>query len=74
MKEINNKELWLWCLDYFKQYGRVVDATRFRNDMQMRFYGADTKELFERGLARKLYDQKSGNIIFRIIHKRYERD
>ena len=41
-----------------------MDATRFANELQMRFYGADTKALFEMGVLKRLYHLKAGNVFF----------
>ena len=66
MKEIKDKTLWDFCLEYCKAFGRVHDKQRFRNDIALRFYPHDASELYERCLDKRFFVEDCVNIKFRI--------
>ncbi|MBR0117057.1 MAG: hypothetical protein IJM04_07205 [Prevotella sp.] len=65
-KKTKRRELWKFCLKLYEKYGSAMDATRFKNELHMRFYGEDTKELLVLGLNKHLYHLKAGNLIFHV--------
>lgn len=69
MNRITDKTLYDFCTLYRQQFGQIQDATRFKNELHMRFYGEDTKELFALGLKKRLYHLKVGNLIF-LVNRR----
>ena len=60
------RDLRQFCVELFEKNGSVMDATRFQNELHMRFYGTDTKELLILGLNKHLYHLKAGNLIFHV--------
>ena len=61
---VTNKELYDFCVFSRRERGKIQDATRFRNELRLRFYGeADPTELFERCLERRFLKCDAGNVI-----------
>ena len=58
------RELWTLCLQLSMKYGAVMDAQRFRNELNLKFYGKDAKAIFELGLEKRLYYLSKGNLFF----------
>lgn len=66
MKQITDKTLLDFCLEYCKAFGRVHDQLRFRNDIMLRFYPHDVLELYERCLEKRFFVEDCGNIKLRV--------
>lgn len=73
-QKVSGQDLLQFCLQQSSKNGSVMDATRFRNELQMRFYGEDTKALFELGIAKKFYFLKAGNVLFLVNGRKMEND
>ena len=62
-----NKELYDFCVFSRRERGKIQDATRFRNELGLRFYGStDPNELLERCIERRLIKCDAGNIIIKV--------
>jgi len=70
-ERIKNRDLWQFCAFYREQFGAVHDATRFRNELAMRFYHQtkDVQELFERCIEQRYLRCYGGNIIIKVSTK-----
>ena len=68
MNRITDKTLYDFCVLYRQQFGQIQDATRFRNELSLRFYH-DTnnpQELFDRCVQQKYIRCDAGNIIIKV--------
>ena len=68
MNRITDKTLFDFCTLYRQQFGQIQDATRFRNELGLRFYH-DTnnpQELLDRCVKQKFIKCDAGNIIIKV--------
>lgn len=67
-KKVTNKDLYDFCTLYRQQFGKIHDATRFQNELGLRFYfqHPNPSELFNRCLEQKFIVHDSGNIIIKV--------
>lgn len=68
MNKTTDKTLFDFCVLYRQQFGQIQDATRFRNELGLRFYH-DTnnpQELFDRCVKPKFIRCDEGNIIIKV--------
>ena len=63
---ISDKTLYDFCVLYRQRFGQKQDATRFRNELELRFYHVYHGDLYERCLQQNLFRQSGGNIIFNV--------
>lgn len=65
---ISDKTLFDFCVLYRQQFGQIQDATRFRNELGLRFYHDTNKpqELFDRCVKQKFLRCDAGNIIIKV--------
>ena len=66
--KISDKTLFNFCATYRQQFGQIQDATRFRNELGLRFYNDTNKpqELFDRCVQQKFLKYDAGNIIIKV--------
>ena len=68
MTKVSDKTLYDFCSFYRQQFGQIHDATRFRNELGLRFYH-DTnnpQELFDRCVKQKFLKYNAGDIIIKV--------
>lgn len=67
-KKVSDKNLYDFCVLYRQQFGQIQDATRFRNELELRFYHDTDKpqELFDRCVKQKFIRCDAGNIIIKV--------
>ena len=65
---ITDYDLVQFCRFYSKQFGAVQDATRFKNELSLRYYWhtQDSNSLYQRCIKLRLFVERGGNIIFKI--------
>ena len=67
-ERVTNKVLYEFCAFYRQQFGKIHDATRFRNELGLRFYhqSKDSNGLFEQCIKEKYIRSDAGNIIIKV--------
>ena len=67
-ERVKNQALYEFCAFYRQQFGRLHDATRFRNELAMRFYfqAPNSQELFDRCVEQRYIRCEAGNIIIKV--------
>ena len=67
-REITDNDLSQFCLFYSRQFGAVEDATRFRNELAMRYYWhtQDSDELYRRCIKCRIIEERAGNVVFKV--------
>lgn len=68
MNKVTDKTLHGFCTLYRQQFGQIQDATRFRNELSLRFYHDTDKpqELFDRCVKQKFIRCDAGNVIIKV--------
>ena len=69
MNKVTDKTLYDFCVLYRLQFGQIQDATRFRNELGLRFYHDtnDPQELFGRCVKQKFIRCDAGNVIIKVV-------
>ncbi len=66
MKSITDKTLLHFCLSFRRQFWKRHDATLFRNELWLSFYGSDPEELFDRCVANNFIRCDAGDVIIKV--------
>ena len=68
MNKVTDKTLYDFCVLYRQQFGQIQDATRFRNELGLRFYHDtnDPQELFDRCVLQEYIRCDAGNVIIKV--------
>ena len=71
MNRITDKTLYDFCVIYRQQFGQIQDATRFRNELGLRFYHDinNPQELFDRCVKQKFISCDDGDVTIKVEGK-----
>lgn len=66
--KVTSKALFEFCAFYRQQFGQIQDATRFKNELGLRFYfqSPNASELFEQCVELKFIRHDAGNVIIKV--------
>lgn len=75
MNKVTDKTLFDFCVLYRQQFGQIQDATRFRNELGLRFYHDtnDPQELFGRCVNKKFLKYDSHNVIIKVGANKHDK-